>query len=196
MIFPVRPLPLVLLLALAPAALPQTDQGIENFHQVDQFVYRGAQPDSDGFALLAKMGVKTVVDLREADARAKQEEKLVKAAGMTFINIPMTGLKPPTDSQMDQVLGILENQGVGPVFVHCKRGADRTGAVIGAYRIDHDGWTNDRALAEAKALGMSPFQFPRASFIHEYRPRTLAAHAANPVSSPSNGTAAAAATAP
>jgi protein tyrosine/serine phosphatase len=76
---------------------------------------------------------------------------------------------------MEQALAILENEGAGPVFVHCKRGADRTGAVIGAYRIEHDGWTNDRALAEAKALGMSPFQLPRAKFIHAFQPHSVAA---------------------
>jgi hypothetical protein len=56
--------------------------------------------------------------------------------------------------------------------VHCWRGADRTGAVIAAYRIDHDHWDNSRALKEALSCGMSFFQFPRQSYIRRFRPLT------------------------
>jgi protein tyrosine/serine phosphatase len=163
-------------LALAALALPalagSSPEGIENFYQVDQNVYRGAQPTDDGFKYLAKIGVKTVIDLREADQRAKSEETAVTAAGMKYINVPMTGLTPPSEAQISSILGILEG-GSGAVFVHCKRGADRTGVVIASYRIDHDGWDNAQALKEAKERGMARFQFPRMSYIHSFRARTL-----------------------
>jgi hypothetical protein len=55
------------------------------------------------------------------------------------------------------------------------RGADRTGAVIGAYRVEHDKWENARALKEAMASGMSFFQLPRQSFIRNFQPRTFEA---------------------
>jgi len=163
-------------LALTALALPalagSSPEGIENFYQVDQNVYRGAQPTDDGFKYLAKIGVKTVIDLREADQRAKSEETAVTAAGMKYINVPMTGLTPPSEAQISSILGILEG-GSGAVFVHCKRGADRTGVVIASYRIDHDGWDNAQALKEAKERGMARFQFPRMSYIHSFRARTL-----------------------
>jgi protein-tyrosine phosphatase len=91
---------------------------------------------------------------------------------MKYVNIPMTGLAAPTEAQMSKILGILEGDS-GPVFVHCKRGADRTGAVIASYRIDHDGWNNANALSEAKARGMTPFQFPRMSYIRAFQPRPI-----------------------
>ena len=65
---------------------------------------------------------------------------------------------------------LLEAATAGPVFVHCMRGADRTGAVIAAYRIDHDHWDNYRALKEAMSLGMSFFQLPRQNFIRKFQP--------------------------
>ena len=168
----------ILLFALAlpalalPALAGSSPWGIENFYQVDQNVYRGAQPTSDGFKYLAKIGVKIVIDLREADKRSKSEETAVTAAGMKYINVPMSGLTAPTEAQISRILGILEGDG-GAVFVHCKRGADRTGVVIASYRIDHDGWNNANALGEAKARGMARFQFPRMSYIRAFRPRTL-----------------------
>lgn len=150
---------------------------IKNFYQVDQKVYRGAQPTKEGFDYLTKLGVKTVIDLREADRRSQQEEKLVTAAGMKYINVPMTGLTPPTDQEIGKILAILEDGTTGPVFVHCKRGADRTGAVIAAYRIDHDGWDNGRALKEAMDRGMSFFQLPRQSYIRNFQPNQVEAKA-------------------
>lgn len=170
-----RHCPILVLAFMLPAFAGSSAQGIKNFHQVDQHVYRGGQPSNEGFAYLAKIGVKTVIDLREPGERSRSEEKAVTAAGMKYVNIPMTGLTPPTDSEITKILGILEDETASPAFVHCMRGADRTGAVIAAYRIDHDGWDNGRALSEAKDLGMSFFQFPRKSFISAFQPRTIEA---------------------
>ena len=139
---------------------------------MDEHVYRGAQPSDEGFKSLAKIGVRIVIDLREADARSRSEESIVRASGMEYVNIPMTGLTPPTKAEITRILGILEDRTTGAVFVHCKRGADRTGAVIACYRIDHQRWDNTRALSEAKANGMSRFQFPRQRYIRAFAPRT------------------------
>ncbi len=143
-------------------------QEIRNFRQVNSQVYRGGQPDQSGFEYLAKLGVKTILDLREADDRSAWEKQVVTALGMKYVNVPMTGLTPPTLEQISLILGILE-EGAGAVYVHCKRGADRTGAVIAAYRIDHDNWDNARALKEARSDGMRFFQFPRQDFIRNFQ---------------------------
>ena len=164
----------VLILSL-PAFASSPVQGIKNFFQVDNHVYRGAQPTDKGFDYLTKIGVKTVVDLREHDERSLAEEHVVTAAGMQYVNVPMSGLTPPTEAQITKILALLEDSTTGPVFVHCQRGADRTGAVIAAYRIDHDHWDNALALSEAKSLGMSFFQFPRQHYILAFQPRTLEA---------------------
>jgi len=172
---------LLLLLAIAGTALAESPtEGIHNFYQVDSHVFRGAQPTKEGIEYLAKLGVKTVVDLRGSNSRTKAEEKLVTSAGMKYINIPMTGLTPPTEAETSRALAILEDAGAA-VFVHCKRGADRTGAVIAAYRVDHDGWDSARALKEAFARGMSSFQVPRQKYILGLRPKVADAIAAAPV---------------
>jgi tyrosine-protein phosphatase SIW14 len=156
---------LLLTLPVFGASVP----GIENFYKVDDTVYRGAQPSKQGIDYLAQLGVKTVIDLRESDSRSREEQKEAVAAGLKYINIPMTGLTPPTDAQTSQILSILADASSGPVFVHCKRGADRTGAVMASYRIEHDGWDNTRALQEAMDRGMSSFQKPRQHFIRDFQ---------------------------
>jgi tyrosine-protein phosphatase SIW14 len=156
-----------------PALADSSAQGINNFFQVDARVYRGAQPTAQGFQYLARIGIKTVLDLREEGARSSGEAQLVTSLGMQYVNVPMTGLTPPTEAEITKVLTLLEDATAGVVFVHCQRGADRTGAVIAAYRIDHDHWDNARALKEALSFGMSPFQLPRQNFIRRFQPLTV-----------------------
>jgi tyrosine-protein phosphatase SIW14 len=151
--------------------------GVPNFRQVDSRVFRGGQPDQSGFAYLASIGVKTIIDLRAPGQRSSWEDQTVTALGMKYVSVPMTGLEPPTAAQISSILALLEGGAAGAVFVHCKRGADRTGAVIAAYRIDHDHWENGRALKEARSDGMRFFQWPRQNFIRDFQP--LATQAKN-----------------
>jgi tyrosine-protein phosphatase SIW14 len=153
-------------------------EGIGNFQKVNDHVYRGAQPTEHGFLNLAKLGVRTVIDLQESgDARALGEAKSVKAAGMQYISVPMRGMETPSNASVTKVLSLLEDTATGPVFVHCHRGADRTGGVIACYRIEHDHWTNDHALAEAKSLGMSWYQQAIQRYVRNYQPRIIDAPA-------------------
>ena len=130
---------MIVFVALGVPAFAGSAAGIRNFDQVDTHVYRGGQPTADGFRYLAKIGVKTIIDLREPGSRSRAEERTVTSAGMTYVNVPMSGFSAPTGAEMTRILALLEAKDAGPVFVHCRRGADRTGAVIAAYHIDHDG---------------------------------------------------------
>ena len=158
----------------APSA-PLNIEGVGNFQKVDDHVYRGAQPTRDGFTNLSKLGIQTVIDLREPGDRSATERKWVTDAGMRYVSVPMYGMAAPSNESVLKVLGLLEDRGTGPVFVHCKRGADRTGGVIACYRVEHDHWQNDRALAEARSMGMSWFQTAIQSYVRKYQARDLTA---------------------
>jgi len=161
----------------APSAAPNV-VGVGNFQKVDDHVYRGAQPTREGFSNLSKLGIQTVIDLREPGDRSATERKWVTDAGMQYVSVPMYGMATPSNESVLKVLGLLEDRGTGPVFVHCKRGADRTGGVIACYRVEHDHWQNDRALAEARSMGMSWFQTAIQSYVRKYQARDLTALAA------------------
>jgi tyrosine-protein phosphatase SIW14 len=181
-----------LFIAGLPVFAGSSVQGIENFYKVGEHVYRGAQPTDAGFSYLAKIGVKMVIDLREHDERSIAEERTVTASGMQYLNVPMTGLTPPTEAEISKILALLEDEASGPVFVHCKQGVDRTGTVIAAYRIDNDRWDNAQALSEAKSAGIHFFQKPRKDWIQKFHPLTAEAKGiAKPVE---NGVKTAAAT--
>src|SRR5260370_28845609 len=98
---------LITLLFLALPVFGGSATGIKNFDKVDAHVYRGGQPTDEGFRYLAKLGVKVIIDLREADGRAKAEERVVTGAGMKYVNVPMTGLTPPTEAEITKILSLL-----------------------------------------------------------------------------------------
>jgi tyrosine-protein phosphatase SIW14 len=147
---------------------------LKNFQEVDASLYRGAQPNEDGFRELAQLGVHTVVDLRGSGGRSSKEAQIVDGLGMKYVNVPLDGFKAPTPEQVSKLLGILENQSDGPVFVHCRRGADRTGTILALYRIDHDQWDNEKALDEAKTMKMASSERLMRDLILDYKPSEAA----------------------
>ncbi len=152
---------------LAFAQLPA--QHVYNFGQVSTTIYRGAEPSSVGVEELGAMGVKTVIDLREHSGATEQEKKEVEKLGMKYINIPLGQFSAPTDAQVEKVLKVLSRPDSGITFIHCRRGKDRTGTMIACYRIQHDHWTNGRALAEANSYGMSHLERAMRSYIVHFK---------------------------
>jgi Protein tyrosine/serine phosphatase len=141
---------------------------LPNLYKINSNLYRGGQPTEAGIKELSKMGVKTIIDLRDDDDRAQKEDRLVRSAGLRFINIPLSNWFGPKDEMIDGILKQIDQPDNQPVFVHCKRGSDRTGTVIAVYRITHDGWTGEQANAEAKKFGFGWWQFWMKDFINDY----------------------------
>ena len=148
-----------------------TYEELPNFHQVNEKLYRGAQPKNDGIKRLAQLGVKTIVNLREEDGLSRSEAAEARAAGLRYFNIPLKQAGRPTEQQVESTLAILNTAENQPVFVHCRLGADRTGLIIAVYRITHDGWTSERAKAEANHYGMHPWEMGMKNYIHDYYQR-------------------------
>lgn len=143
-----------------PVAAQPVAPAVSRFHQVDDKLYRGAQPGAEGFRQLRDLGVRIVVNLRsERDAVKTGERRIVESLGMRYVSLPVRDgnfftrsriIPDETIAKFFETLDAAE----GPVFVHCRRGADRTGALAALYRIARNGWDNERAYAEARAIGM------------------------------------------
>jgi protein tyrosine/serine phosphatase len=119
---------------------------IKNFGQMDEHFFRGAQPDEKDFKSLAALGIKTIIDLR--DDPASYEKRDAEAAGMRYVNIPMSDSNRPRDEQIDQFLKLANDPATGRFFVHCAGGRHRTGVMGAVYRMTHDGWNFDQAYKE------------------------------------------------
>ena len=102
------------------------------------------------------MHIHTIIDLRIEHGLAKQEQKVAQSLGFTWINLPM-GREAPTQKQVDTMLALLAKADSEPVFIHCQHGADRTGCMVGIYRVQVQGWTFAQAWTEMRKYGFKPF---------------------------------------
>lgn len=143
---------------------------LENFGRINQNYYRGSQPIGDEFAQLKALGIKTVIDLR-VDKDPGEPERVL-GLGMQYFNIPLKASKPATAEQTDYFLKLVNDPANFPVYVHCKGGRHRTGALTAVYRITHDGWTADQAWEEMKMFEFNSGLFggPKAQkkFVYTY----------------------------
>ena len=144
---------------------------IDNFGQVNDNYYRGAQPQGHDYADLSALGVKTVIDLTADDEAQANEGGLVQGAGMKFVRIPMTTHDEPAPAAVAQFLKLVNDPANQPVYVHCVGGHHRTGAMTAVYRMTQDGWTADRAYAEMQQYGFGPafLHGTLKSFVYDYR---------------------------
>jgi uncharacterized protein (TIGR01244 family) len=144
---------------------------LPNFHRVTEKLYRGGQPKDGGLKKLAELGIKTIINLRGASEQTRAAQAETEAAGLRYFNIPLPNLGRPTDEQVARVMAIIDAPENWPVFIHCQRGSDRTGTIIAVYRIAKEGWTGERAQAEAKRYGMHWLQFQKKDYISDYAAR-------------------------
>lgn len=132
-----------------PFATPTTDlPGLPNFAKVSDALYRGAQPTPEGFARLKRMGIKTVVNLRGFTSDTDE----MRGAGLRYTHIYSKAWNP-RDRNIARFLKIVSDPANRPVFVHCRHGADRTGAAVAAYRIVEQGWEITEAADEMHNFG-------------------------------------------
>ena len=124
-------------------AMPLSRPGLSNFYEVTTNLYRGAQPTAQGMAELKAMGIKTVLNLRSFHS----DQGLVSSGELKLARLHM---KPwhAEDEDVVEFLKVVGNTNNLPVFVHCQRGADRTGMICAVYRVVECGWTREAAVRE------------------------------------------------
>ncbi len=116
-------------------------------------LYRGGQPDERGFADLIQMGVKTIIKLSNDSEYPDWKESELSLG--TARLLPLAEIFRFDDEAA--VLAIVERIQAGlsrgNVFVHCRRGTDRTGMVVAAWRLLYCGYTLEAALKERAEFG-------------------------------------------
>lgn len=125
---------------------------IDNFHKVDNKLYRGAAPDEEGLRYLKKLGVKTIIDFRRDNSREsiqamKEEKEKAEALGIKYVNIPLNAEIPPTQEEIIKFLEEIDST-QGKVFIHCKGGKDRTGIMTAVYRVLRNHMSKEEAYEE------------------------------------------------
>ncbi|OGS36399.1 MAG: hypothetical protein A2506_13125 [Elusimicrobia bacterium RIFOXYD12_FULL_66_9] len=158
-----RSLPVIGLLVASSCAAPSRklppEHGIPHFHEVTSGVYRGGQPTTEGWAYLKSKDVKTVVKL-DLESEGSDEEAV--KLGMTVVDAsgPPSDLSnvfgAPKPGRIRLAVATLQDERLRPVYVHCLHGQDRTGLIVGLFRVLHDGYTKKAAYAEMRRHGFHP----------------------------------------
>lgn len=118
-------------------------------------LWRSAQPRLDALITLADLGVRRIYRLNDTGAVAVDDESRVAAASLIEVELDALATFAPEMGAVAAIVGMIRADvaaGVG-VCVHCEHGRDRTGLVIGAYRLLVSEWTLDQALAERALFG-------------------------------------------
>ena len=149
-------------------------RGLPNFHKVSDVYYRGAEPDAAGFRELKAMGIKTVIDLRFFHS----DKKEIKDIGLGYEKIRFNTWHPE-DEDVVKFLKIMIDKSKQPVFVHCRRGADRTGMMTAIYRMAIQNWPKEEALKEMRNedFGFTEFSQNIVDYLEDIDPATLFANA-------------------
>ena len=141
---------------VAQAPQKETIDGIRNFTKVDDAVGCGGATEPKALAEIAKRGYTSVVNLREAaeaGAAIDESKAAAEGAGLKFIHLPFNTAKPDM-AVVDAFIKAVTDKANQPVYIHCAS-ANRAAALLMAKRILVDKWTEDKALAEAKAIGLT-----------------------------------------
>lgn len=130
--------------------------GIIHFLEVEPGVFRGGQPGPEDWAFLKAKGVRTVVKL---DLPSEGSDAGAEELGMAVIDASGppadlgTMMESPDLERIRRAVTALGDPKLRPIFVHCLHGQDRTGLVVGLYRVLYGHFTKEKAYREMRANG-------------------------------------------
>ena len=123
--------------------------GVPNFAEVEAGIYRGGQPNEQGWQFLRSLGVTNVVKLNREVADTPADGMKVH-----FIPLPPATIRElfqkPDSNEVSQAVQAMNH---GGTYVHCQQGRDRTGLVVGCYRMWIEGWSESAAAHEMGKMG-------------------------------------------
>ena len=129
---------------------------ISNFMPVTNNIYRGGRPQKrDLENLKDQKNLSTIIDVENKPAVA-QEKDAADRLGLKFISSPMDTDIRPSDQQVDQILTVMSDPHNFPIFIHCFHGEDRTGLIVGLFRVEVQGWSAQSAYLEMLKNGFHP----------------------------------------
>lgn len=144
----------VLSAAAVAAQIPEKadSSAIPNYRLVRPGLATAGQPSAEALKQLKSQGFKTVVNLRTEGEGAKDEEAVIRDAGLSYVWVPIS----PATFSLDDVKAVgkvLDDPAAAPVLLHCSS-ANRVGAVWTVLEAQK-GKTLEAAQAEGEAIGLS-----------------------------------------
>ena len=126
-----------------PWATKLEQPGVPNLHRVTTNLFRSAQPTAEGMKSIERLGIKTVLSLRNFHSDKDEVESTTLRTERIRINAWHA-----KDEDVLRFLKLVTDTNASPILVHCLHGSDRTGIMIAIYRMTVEGWPKDEAIKE------------------------------------------------
>jgi uncharacterized protein (TIGR01244 family) len=135
----------------------ETVPGIAEYTRITPAVAAGGVIEFNALPELKRRGFKAVINLRmatERDANVEAEGAAARAAGLRYIHLPFNVAAPDANAVVDAFLKAVMDPENQPVYVHSRQ-AHRVGGLWLIKRVIVDGWSTEKALAEAESIALS-----------------------------------------
>jgi protein tyrosine/serine phosphatase len=129
---------------------------LPNYMVVNPTLSRSGRPTMRGLQMAQSMGMKTIINLENEPPAIEREKKTAQQMGFQYFISEMDASQTPNDQEMKKLLTMLQDKSLQPILIHCFHGRDRTGLVVGLYRVFVDGWEPKKAYEEMLADGFDP----------------------------------------
>ncbi len=146
---------LALVLFVSSFAVIVTANALCTPEKVSEGVFRGPHPEEADLRELSGMGIRTVLSLEDNPAVVAEEDRSCQSLNINFVNIPLSEIAPPSPSALKQAVSVIQQYRDGGIYIHCRRGVDRTGYVIASFRMLVDRYELDTAYKECCDHGHS-----------------------------------------
>lgn len=126
---------------------------VNRIHRLDK-VFLAGQPTADDFKVAkTQEGLKFVINLRTTEELEFDEAAALKGLGIEYLHLPVQSPASLKDETFDKARKVLADKKNHPVMVHCAS-ANRVGAIWLAYRVLDDKVPYEKAVEEAKKVGL------------------------------------------
>ena len=147
---------------------PDTSTAIPALREVIPGLHRGGRPNMpEAMKTLIELKIHTIINIDNDPDQAQLEKEQAEANGMRYIDSPMSAFSTPDEQQVNALLLALQDPANFPIFIHCMHGEDRTGLIMGLYRVKVQSWPASKAYQEMLDLGFHSILFPLDDYFRE-----------------------------
>src|SRR6201993_5458649 len=134
---------------------PAPGTKLTRFEKIDDGVYKGSEPKNDAdYRFLQSQHIKYIVAMKFLPLLDRLEVRRARKYGILVIPITMNAsIFPPSEKHIRQLLCLLSDKRLRPVYFHCTIGRDRTALIATLYEVYFLRLPPERARDEMRRFG-------------------------------------------
>jgi uncharacterized protein (TIGR01244 family) len=128
---------------------------INHWHQIEPGLFSAGQPLAQEWAEIAAKGITTVINLRPENEQSEvDEEKLVAAHEMNYIQLPIASTDDLTPENVRLFATLVDQYRGGGLLVHCGSG-NRVGAMFALSQFRKSDMSIEQAIKYGHKAGLT-----------------------------------------